>query len=308
MRAWVSRMSAVLLLAASAIIGVVPQAWAHKLPGFPAVRLVGVERDPLDPFARFVAIEVLDPAGQKPVSGAEATVRALHAGLGSSLRTEPVPLAPSEKAGTYRGRLVFPGAGTWGLTVDVVGRYVGDAHFTVEIAAPEHQATVVRRKSEKPDLPIDWLTVRHLAMEWGHLLGFGLWVAATLFGLGRQDSARWAVVLGTWAAFAIEAVTGLYKMEYSTPFATPLHLFGLDRIPRVFFAREYVYTLVAKHLLMLVGIGLTGVLTCHVWRTKPGDGVRVFRGLLSVNLVLSLLIAGAAAILGFYHAIVLHFS
>ncbi len=49
------------------------------------------------------------------------------------------------------------------------------------------------------------------------------------------------VLVATWVGFGIEGVTGLYKMEYSTPFAEGLQLFSLARIPKVFFAREYVY-------------------------------------------------------------------
>lgn len=304
----VCRVFALLALTLAGLLASVPEVLAHRLPGFPQIRLLGTEPDPADPLARFVTVHVLDPAGRQPVSGAEVTARALHGERGSALRTEPVQLAPGGESGIYRGRLGFPRAGPWQVTIEVQGRYVGDAHFTMEIAAPATVGAQGQREARKPDLPIDWLTVRHLSMEWGHILGFGLWVAVTLSGLINPTSARWVVVLGTWAAFAIEGVTGLYKMEYSTPFPGSLPLLAIGRIPRIFFAREYVYTLVVKHVLMLVGMALTVGLTVHVWRTKPGDGIRVFRGLLSVNLVLSLLIAGAAAILGLYHAIVLHFS
>ena len=87
-----------------------------------------------------------------------------------------------------------------------------------------------------------------------------------------------------------------------------MRLFNLTQIPRVFFAREYVYTLVVKHALMVVAMGVTLALTIHVWRTQPGDRVHVYRGLLGLNLVIALIIAAAAAVLGVYHAIVLHFS
>jgi hypothetical protein len=306
MLAW--GMLSLLVLASGAFAVAPPNAWAHKLPGFPQVRLVGVESDPASPFAQFLTVQVLDPAGRRPVLDAEVTARALHTEFGSALRTGPVLLPPAGEAGLYRGSLIFPGAGGWELTIDVKGLYVGDAHFMVEVAAPAPVAAPGRRQARRPDLPIDWPMLRHLAMEWGHLLGFGLWLGATLFGLVSPDRARWGVVLGTWAAFAVEAVTGVYKMQYSTPFATPLQLFGLSGIPRIFFAQEYVYTLVVKHGLMLAGIGLTVALTVHAWRTKPGGRIRVFRGLLAVNLILALAIAGAAAVLGLYHAIVLHFA
>ena len=58
---------------------------------------------------------------------------------------------------------------------------------------------------------------------------------------------------------------------------------------------------------MVIAMGVTLALAIHVWRTKPGDRMHVYRGLLGVNLVIALAIA-AAAVLGVYHAIVLHFS
>jgi len=103
-------------------------------------------------------------------------------------------------------------------------------------------------------------------------------------------------------------MTGLYKMEYSTPFATPLRLFDLGRVPPIFFAQEYVFTLVVKHILMVTAMATTLAMTVHAWRTKPGHGVRVWRALLGINGLLALAIGAAAAILGLYHAVVLHFS
>jgi hypothetical protein len=160
----------------------------------------------------------------------------------------------------------------------------------------------------KPDLPFDAPTLRHLALEWGHLAGFALWLLATGVGLIDPTHRRGPVLGATWAAFAIEGGTGLYKMEVGTPFATPLPLFRWNRVPRVFFADDYVATLAVKHGLMVAAMAVTAVLTVQAWRTKPGAGSRLWRGLLGVNLLLSLAIAAAAAVLGMYHAIVLHFS
>ncbi|MCI0370862.1 MAG: hypothetical protein L0214_05660 [candidate division NC10 bacterium] len=166
----------------------------------------------------------------------------------------------------------------------------------------------VRPLAVEPELVLDRFTIRHLAMEWGHLVGFGMWLAASALGLAGREGPHWPVVLLTWTAIAVEGVTGMYKMEYSTPFAGSLQLFALDRIPPISFAREYVYTLVVKHLLLVGAIGVTAALSVHVWRSKPGERSSLFRALVSANLVLALAIGAAAAILGFYHAIVLHFS
>jgi hypothetical protein len=299
-RAWIASFALGLVVLTS------HDAAAHKLPNFPQVRLLQAEAGRDDPFLRRLQVEVRDPAGKESISGAEVRARAIHGALGSGLRVEPIRLASGLDAGTYQGEIPFPQPGRWELTIEVVGRYVGDAHFELEVAGPGLAGGKPPRR--RPDLPFDFPTLRHLAMEWGHLAGFALWLAATGVGLFEPMRSRRLVLLATWAAFALEAVTGLYKMEYSTPFATPLRLFDLGRVPRIFFAQQYVFTLVVKHILMVTAMATTLALTVHAWRTKPGAGVRLWRALLGVNGLLALAIGGAAAMLGFYHAIVLHFS
>jgi len=281
-------------------------AGAHKLPSFPQVRLLGVEAAQEDLLLHRLKVEVRDSAGREPLRGAEVSVRALYATLGASLRVEAVRLAPAEEPGIYRGAIRFPQAGPWELTVMVVGRYIGDAHFRLEILAP--LVSEEEWQASKPDLPFDLPTLRHLAMEWGHLAGFALWLMATGVGLLEPTRHRRVVLVATWVAFATEGTTGLYKMEYSTPFAAPLRLFSLEQLPRVFFAEDYASTLIVKHVLMVTAMVVTLALSLHAWRTKPGQGVALWRGLLAVNALLALTIGAAAAVLGFYHAIVLHFS
>ena len=290
-------------------LGLMVLAWrdvgAHKLPGFPQVRLLSAEVGRDDPLLR-LTVEVRDPAGKEPVSGPEVTARAIHAILGSALRVDAIRLAPAADPGIYQGEIRFPQAGRWELTIEIVGRYVGDAHFQLDVAAPS--VSEGRPRRDKPDLPFDLPTLRHLAMGWGHLAGFALWLLATGVGLLDPFGRRWFVLFATWIAFAVEAVTGLYKMEYSTPFAAPLRLFNLAQTPRVFFADDYVSTLVVKHVLMVIAMAVTLALTVYTWRTRPEKGAWVWRGLLGMNLILALAIGSAAAVLGLYHAIVLHFS
>lgn len=292
------------------VLGLAALVWqdasAHKLPGFPQVRLLEVVREAGAPLLRWLTIEVRDPGGKEPLSEAEVTVRAIHTEVGSGLRVDPVRLTPAVGPGIYQSAIRFPGPGRWDLTIEVVGRYVGDAHITLQVAAPGAGRRVAR--TSKPDMPFDFYTLRHLAIEWAHLAGFALWLVATGVGLLDPAGRRRFVLIATWAAFAIEGGTGLYKMEYSIPFATPLRLFSLSHVPRVFFAREYVTVLVVKHILMVIAMATTLALTLHAWRSKPAAGVRLWRALLGVNLFLALAIGAAAVMLGFYHAIVLHFS
>jgi hypothetical protein len=246
------------------------QAGAHTLPTFPQVRLLRADAD--TPLATRVTVEVRDPAGTEPVSDARVTVRALHAGLGSALRAEPVPLEAAGTPGTYQGTIRFPAAGRWELTIEVIGRHVGDAHLALDVEGGlAGEAWIARRR---PDLPFDAATLRHLALEWGHLAGFALWLLATGVGLIDPTHRRGLVLGATWVAFAIEGGTGLYKMEVGTPFATPLPLFRWDRVPRVFFADDYVATLAVKHALMLTAMAVTAVLTVQAWRGRDLDGGR----------------------------------
>jgi len=280
----------------------------HEFASFPRVRLLAVAPAPSDPLARSITIEVLDPQESGRLPGAEVKVTGRHAQLGSALRIGPVRLGPGGEPGTYEGRLEFSHGGRWELTISVQGKYFGDAHLTLEVPFVPVSAEVERGEAGKPELTMDYFTIRHLAMEWGHLVGFGMWLAACALGLGLGESRRWPVLLLTWTAFAVEGGTGLYKMQYSTPFAGGLQLFALDRIPPIFFAREYVYTLLVKHLLLVVAVGVTAVLSIHVLRTSPRGSSTLYRALLVANLALALAIGAAAAILTFYHAIVLHFS
>ncbi|MDR7553950.1 MAG: hypothetical protein QN117_13300 [Armatimonadota bacterium] len=112
------------------------------------------------------------------------------------------------------------------------------------------------------------------------MAGFALWLLATGVGLIDATRRRGLVLGATWAAFAIEGGTGLYKMEVGTPFATPLPLFRSDRVPRVCFADDYVAALAVKHGLMVAAMAVTAVLTVQAWRTKPGAGPRLWRPLL----------------------------
>lgn len=266
------------------------EAAGHRLPGFPEVRLLEIEAARDDLLRYRLKVQVRDPAGREPLLRAGVTVRAIHATLGSASRVEPVLLAPVEEPGIYGGQVRFPRAGRWELTVEVVGRFVGDAHFPLDILAPDGSDDSTG--AGKPDLPFDVLTIRHLATEWGHLAGFALWLAATAVGILDPTGHRRLVLAGTWAAFAIEGVTGLYKMEYSTPFATPLRLFRLGQPPRVFFAGHYAATLVVKHVLLVMAMIVTLALTFHAWRSKPGSGTWLWRALLGVNALLALAIGG----------------
>lgn len=278
---------------------------AHELPTFPRIRLLSVLEHPWEPASRILSVEVLDPRGREPVVGAQVLVSGTEKERGSAVRIREHWLAPTPRPGVYQGRVEFPGGGSWGLTVTVRGKYVGEAHFEARITEDVPRAV---SRTGQPELYLGWRGWLLLVLDWGHLIGFGLWLGVTALAvLAPQLSPRTTVTL-TWLALIMGVGTGFSKMEYGTPFARGLSLFSWE-LPRVFFAREYVYTLAAKHVLILGGVLVTALLTCQAWRRSAGGSPgRLSRGLLLVNLLIGLAVGGAAAVLGLFHAIVLHFA
>ncbi len=78
--------------------------------------------------------------------------------------------------------------------------------------------------------------------------------------------------------------------------------------PRSYFGREYLVTLTVKHALIVAGMVATAAMTRLAWRANGAGAAPRFRLLVLVNLFIVLAIGAAAAILGFLHAIVLHFA
>lgn len=280
-----------------------PRAAAHELPVFPRVQVLAARPDPLRPTSWSYTVEVFDPSGRKPLADANVRVSGFERRMGSGVRLNSAWLASTPTVGVYQGTVEFPHPGTWEITITVKGNYVGEAH-TVAILGSSTKT--YESPADRPQLAIDWVLVRHLLLEWGHLAGFGLWLGVTALALAtRRENLKTALIL-TWIALAVEGGTGLYKMQVGTPFPRALSVGWWD-VPRIFFGREYVSTLVVKHLLMLAAIGLTGVLTWRVWRS-PASSRTAARGLLGLNLALALAIAACVAVLNLLHAVVLHFS
>lgn len=272
---------------------------AHDLPTFPRVRLVAVLDDPGQAGRRVLVLQVRDPAGRDPVVGAEVVVSGLEQERGSAVRLGEQWLAPTPEPGTYQGSVAFPGRGVWDVTLTVRGRYVGEAHVQVTVTGDLPRAAT---RGGPPDLAFGWPGWRFLLLTWGHLLGFGLWFGVTALALATPVSPRATVGL-TWLALAAGVGTGFNKMEYGTPFPRGLRLFHWDA-PPIFFGQAYLETLTVKHALILAAVAVTAVMTRHAWQADDGGLVRRFRRLL----LLVLAIGGAAAVLGFLHAIVLHFA
>jgi len=287
------------------LLACVRPAAPHELPIFPRVRLVSAIPHPCEPAVRVVTVEVRDPSGGEPVTDAEVVVSGLERARGSAVRLRAQWLAATPLPGTYQGEVQFPGPGVWDLTVTVKGRYVGEAHFELDVVG---RAPAAASRGGQPELAFGWPGWRLLLLNWGHLLGFGLWLGVTTLALVQPRVSPRAVVLLTWLALAIGIGTGFNKMQYGTPFPRGLRVFDWQ-VPRIFFGKEYLYTLTVKHALILTAVVVTGVMTREAWRpsSAPGSSRRV-RLLLLGNLVLVLGVAVAAAILGLLHAIVLHFA
>ena len=279
----------------------VSAAGAHELPTFPRITVLAARPDPFRPLSWNYSVRVLDPAGRAAVSNADVRITGFERRRGSDARLGLFWLAPTPTPGVYQGTVQFPEGGMWAVTITVKGQFVGETHVQAVVGSPGP----VQSPLDRPDLDVDWILVRHLLLEWGHLAGFGLWLGATVMALFGPETNLRAVVVVTWIALVLAATTGLYKLQVGTPFPNGLTLGRWD-IPRISFGREYVTTLVVKHILTAVAIAVTGVLTWRAWR-RP-DARKTSRRLLAANLTLAVLIAGCVTVLNLLHAIVLHFS
>jgi len=282
-------------------ISVVSVANAHDLPTFPRIVVLAARADPFRPLSWNYSVRVLDPAGRSAVTDSDVRITGFERRRGSGASLGTFWLAPTPTAGIYQGTVEFPEGGRWELTITVKGRYVGERHVQAVVGS----AASVQSPADRPDLDVDWILVRHLLLNWGHLAGFGLWLGATVVGLLKPGPHLRSVAAVTWIALMLDATTGLYKMQSGTPFPNGLTLGSWD-IPRIFFGREYVSTLLVKHVLTVAAFAVTGVLTWRAWRDADGDTAS--RPLLTVNLILALGIAGCVSVLNLLHAIVLHFS
>ena len=274
---------------------------AHELPTFPRITVLAARADPYRPLSWNYSVRVLDPAGRTALTDADVRITGFERRRGSEERLRALWLAPTPSPGVYQGTVEFPEAGIWELTITVKGRFIGETHVQAVVGSP----APVRSPLDRPDLDVDWVLVRHLLLNWGHLAGFGLWLGATVVGLLGHGTNLRSVAALTWIGLALDGTTGLYKMDVGTPFPGGLSLGRWD-IPRIFFGREYVSTLVVKHVLAVVAVAVTSLLTWRAWRHP--DGRTTSRALLAINLALALIIAGCVTVLGLLHAIVLHFS
>ncbi len=239
------------------------------------------------------------------MADADVFVAGLEKARGSAVRLREQWLAPTPQPGVYQGAVEFPGPGVWDLTVTVKGRYIGEAHFELDVAGRAPRAA---SRGGQPELAFGWPGWRLLLLNWGHLLGFGLWIGVTALALSSPRLSLRTTVALTWLALAVGIGTGFNKMEYGTPFPWGLRPFDWQ-VPRIFFGKEYLYTLTVKHGLILAAVAVTGVMTREAWRRNPEPASpRPLRLLLLGNLLLALGIAAAAAVLGLLHAIVLHFA
>ena len=282
-------------------ISVVSVANAHDLPTFPRIVVLAARADPFRPLSWNYSVRVLDPAGRTAVTDSDVRITGFERRRGSSARLGTFWLAPTPTPGIYQGTVEFPESGSWELTITVKGRFIGESHVQAVVGS----AASVQSPADRPDLDVDWILVRHLLLNWDHLAGFGLWLGATVVGLLKPGPHLRSVAAVTWIALILDATTGLYKMQTGTPFPDGLMIGSWD-IPRIFFGREYVGTLLIKHVLTVAAIAVTGILTWQA-RRHP-DGGKTSRQLLAVNLILALVIAGCVTVLNLLHAIVLHFS
>jgi hypothetical protein len=132
-----------------------------------------------------------------------------------------------------------------------------------------------------------------IGVRWVHLMGFGLWLggsAATL-AFGPALPARFLLV--SWAALVFQVVSGIASMVRWTPFYVTPYVWNLPELSHLRFGKSYTHFMAAKHILVIVAVSLTMIVTIRYLRLhKNVEAVRAEIRLLAVaSFLLGLAIA-----------------
>lgn len=297
---------------ALSVVGFAIPAVAHRLPKPPVVELLAAVDGPRDFRERLVTVRILDPLTGAPLDLDEEVYATpllpsgdVAAG-GFRLRVGRVP-------GIFSGAVRFPALGQWRMRVTIEGVDPTGTTFQVEVVPPVGRQGPVARPVgpiEQPEL-WDWYLVRPLVRQWGHLLGFALWLGGILWALNTPPGGPLRPMTFIWGGLLLTHLTALEKMDISTPpFAAVPYIWNLDRIRHVPFARQYALLLAAKQGLALVGLGLGVGMTVRLWRdrnAKAGPDLRAVRPALWASLLVALAIGALAVSLDMLHKVVDHY-
>ncbi len=282
------------------LAGVPAEGMAHRLPVPPRLELLASVSDPANPGLRTYVVRVVETATGKPLALDEPVlVSARLAEWG--LEAEPIELRPTGAPGVFAGQLSLPATGRWHVTVEMVGR-------------------AVEREGPPPGAPEgggrdpafwDGIVFAYLVRQWGHLLGFALWLGAGLWlRFGRSPDARTPLIV-LWGGLILAHGTALDKMWYSTPpFHETPYIWNYDRLRSFPFAGQYTGILFAKQLLAATAVVLAVPLTRRLRRATRGEGKSLggaAGGWVGAQIMLALAIGGLAVTLDMLHKVVDHF-
>ena len=123
--------------------------------------------------------------------------------------------------------------------------------------------------------------------RWLHLLGFGLWLGGTALFLTLGSTNYRRFIIFTWILLAVQVLTGLYHMGFSTPFATAPYLFNLEELSNFRFGRTYTLLMGMKQALVVLALTTTAGMTYMAFKNEVKDD----KLLVGINLILGLSIA-----------------
>ncbi len=301
------------VLGASVALTVAAEAKAHKLPTPPAVELLASLPDPGNPGLRTYVVRVVDTSSGKPIT-LDEPVRASAREVESGLEAEPVEMRPTGSAGVFAGQLLLPAKGRWQVQIEVIGIPGRPLVFEEEVGRPGRREVAApgALPSTGAD-PVFWdmAVVGYLVRQWGHLLGFALWLGAALWlRFAPFPDVRTPLAV-LWGGLILAHGTALHKMWYSTPpFHETPYIWNYGSLARVPFARQYTGILFAKQLLAVTAVALAVPLTRRLLRAARSDAKgqgKGTRGLILTQVALALGVAALAVTLDMLHKVVDHF-
>lgn len=301
------------LRGAIALIALPSGAEAHRLPKPPSLELLASMPDAGNPGLRTYVVQVIESPSGKPIT-LDEPIRASAREVETGLEAEPVEMRPTGSAGVFAGQLLLPAKGRWQVQIEVIGIPGRPLVFEEEVGRPGRREAAAPGASPSTGAdPVFWdmAVVGYLIRQWGHLLGFALWLGAALWLRSAPFPDVRTPLAVLWGGLILAHGTALDKMWYSTPpFHETPYIWNYGGLRGVPFAGQYTWVLFGKQILAVTAGLLAVPMTRRLLRATRSDekglghGTRV---LILAQVALALGVAGLAVTLGMLHKVVDHF-